>query len=74
MLMIRCFLLFRKAFKLRAFSYVMTERKCKDCGKIFEDPTKKGRYPKRYCPKCSAQRKKDYENIHLIKSNDCEEF
>ncbi len=52
----------------------MTERKCLDCGKIFEDNTKKGRYPKRYCPKCSAQRKKDYENIHLIKSEDCEEF
>ena len=52
----------------------MTERKCQDCGKTFEDNTKKGRYPKRYCAKCSAQRKKEYENIHLIKSEDCEEF
>lgn len=65
---------FAKAFKLLFFSLQMTERKCKDCGKTFEDNTKKGRYPKRYCPKCSAQRRKDYEDIHLIKAEDCEEF
>jgi len=51
----------------------MVKKKCKDCGKEFEAPDK-SRYPRKYCKKCSAQRKKDYENIHLIKSEDCEEF
>jgi len=50
----------------------MVERKCRDCGKEFEDKSKK-RYPRKYCDKCSAQRKKDYENIHLITADDCEE-
>jgi len=50
----------------------MVERKCKDCGKVFED-NKKSRYPRKYCSKCSAQRKKDYETVYLIKAEDCEE-
>ncbi len=52
---------------------MVVERICKDCGKTFEDDTKKGRYPRKFCKKCSAQRKKDYENIHLITADECED-
>jgi len=45
--------------------------KCKDCGK--EVVVKISRYPRKYCDKCSAQRKKDYENIHLVEFEDCED-
>jgi|TARA_B100001971_G_C18127212_1_gene502714 predicted amidophosphoribosyltransferase len=50
----------------------MVEKICKDCGKEFEQ-NKNSRYPRKYCDKCSAQRKKEYENIHLISAEDCEE-
>jgi uncharacterized OB-fold protein len=46
--------------------------KCKDCGKeVVINP--KARYPRKYCEKCSAERKKAYENIHLISIDDCED-
>jgi hypothetical protein len=52
----------------------MTEKeiKCKDCGKTAM-VNANSRYPRKYCDKCSKQRKKDYENIHLIKIEDCED-
>jgi len=50
----------------------MDKIKCKDCGKDFEAKPS-ARYKRKYCDKCSAQRKKDYENIYLITADECEE-
>jgi hypothetical protein len=50
----------------------MTIKKCKDCGKEFEQKPS-ARYPRKYCDKCSAERKKDYENIYTVKAEDCED-
>tara|TARA_Y100000310_G_C20236515_1_gene602644 strand:+ start:316 stop:465 length:150 start_codon:yes stop_codon:yes gene_type:complete len=49
----------------------MATKECKDCGKEFEFTP--GRYPRKYCDKCSKQRKKDYENIHTITVDQCED-
>jgi len=46
--------------------------KCKDCKKEFV-VNFNARYPRKYCDKCSKERKKAYENIHLIKIEDCED-
>lgn len=51
----------------------MATKICKDCKKEFEYSKGSARYPRRYCDKCSAQRKKDYEKIYSIKADDCEE-
>jgi hypothetical protein len=49
---------------------MVKEIKCKDCGKKFElNP--RGRYTRKYCDKCSKQRKKDYENLAYVKIEDC---
>jgi len=48
------------------------EIKCKDCGKECVVKTNT-RYPRKYCDKCSAERKKAYEDIHLISIDDCED-
>ena len=50
----------------------MVEKKCKDCGKNFETSLN-ARYPRKYCDKCSAKRKKDYENIYMITADECED-
>ena len=50
----------------------MPKKTCKECGKEFEVKLT-ARYPRKYCDKCSAQRKKDYANIHLTKIEDCED-
>lgn len=50
----------------------MAEKICKDCGKKFEEKPNV-RYPRKYCDKCSKQRKKDYEKIHLITASQCED-
>jgi len=50
----------------------MVEKKCGDCGKEFEAPAK-SRYPRKYCDKCSAQRKKEYEKIHLVTASECDD-
>ena len=50
----------------------MIKKICKDCKKGFETE-KTGRYPRKYCDKCSAKRKKAYEKIHLITVDECEE-
>ncbi len=50
----------------------MVIKVCKDCKKEFEQkPT--ARYPRKYCDKCSAERREAYKNIHLIKIEDCED-
>tara|TARA_Y100000310_G_scaffold339172_1_gene431045 strand:- start:5991 stop:6209 length:219 start_codon:yes stop_codon:yes gene_type:complete len=46
--------------------------KCKDCGKEFE-VNPRARYARKYCKKCSAKRKKDYENLWKVKAEDCDE-
>ena len=48
------------------------EIKCKDCGKKALVKIN-SRYPRKYCDKCSAQRKKDYEKIDQITIEDCED-
>ena len=50
----------------------MTIKLCKDCKKEFEAP-EKSRYPRKYCDKCSAERKKAYGDIHMITADECEE-
>ena len=47
-------------------------QKCKDCGKKFEVKST-ARYARKYCDKCSKKRKKDYENLYMVKAGDCEE-
>jgi len=47
-------------------------KKCLDCGKKFEQP-KNSRYPRKYCDKCSKERKKAWEDIHLITADECED-
>jgi len=52
----------------------MIKKKCKDCGKMFEvNQTRYSRYPRKYCDKCSKERKKAYEKIDEIKFEDCED-
>ena len=46
--------------------------KCEGCGKMSEVKSN-GRYSRKYCDKCSADNKKYYENLHLVKIGDCEE-
>ena len=46
--------------------------KCKNCGKLFET-VKRTRYARKYCEKCSKENKKYYDNLYLIKAEDCEE-
>lgn len=48
------------------------KKKCKDCGKKFE-VSKKSRYTRKYCDKCSKQRKKDYENLYAVEFEECED-
>ena len=45
---------------------------CKECGKEFKPP-ENSKYKRKYCNKCSKQRKKDYQNIHLITADECED-
>ena len=45
---------------------------CQDCKKEFKI-TKETRYERKYCDKCSKKRKKDYEKIHTITFEDCED-
>ena len=47
-------------------------KNCPDCGGKVVQP-EKARYPRKYCQKCSDKRKKDWEDIHLISADDCEE-
>ncbi len=50
----------------------MPKKICRDCKKEFETKAS-ARYPRKYCDKCSKERKKAYESIHLVKIEDCED-
>ncbi len=50
----------------------MVKKTCKDCGKEFEAKVS-SRYTRKYCDKCSKQRKKDYDNLYMVKAEDCDE-
>ncbi|MBC8435077.1 hypothetical protein H8D91_01095 [archaeon] len=45
---------------------------CKDCGKEFEQKAT-ARFARKYCDKCSAKRKKDYENLWKVTADECED-
>jgi len=45
---------------------------CEECSRKFKPP-EKSKYKRKYCNKCSKKRKKDYQNIHLITVDECEE-
>ena len=52
----------------------MPTKTCRECKKKFEDKSGySSKYAKKYCDKCSKERKKYYSNLHLIKAEDCEE-
>jgi len=51
----------------------MVMKTCRDCKKEFEVKSFNSKYPRKYCDKCSKQRKKDYENIYKINAKDCED-
>ena len=48
------------------------EIKCKDCGKKVIIETK-SRFRRKYCEKCSKERKEAYAKIGEIKFEDCED-
>lgn len=48
------------------------KKKCKDCGKEFEQK-KHARYAKKYCKECSEKRKKDYDELWKVTADECEE-
>lgn len=53
---------------------LMPTKICRDCKKEFQVKSNFGsKYPRKYCDKCSKERKKAYANIHNIKAEDCEE-
>ncbi len=45
---------------------------CKDCKAEFVQKST-ARFPKKYCEKCSAERKAAYANIHEVAFDDCED-
>jgi len=45
---------------------------CPDCNKEFDFDTL-ARFKRKYCAKCSAERKKAYERIADIEFEDCED-
>ena len=50
----------------------MTIKTCKECKKEFEAGFN-SKYPRKYCDKCSKQRKKDYDNLYSVKFEDCDD-
>jgi len=52
----------------------MPIKKCKDCGKEFEyTPNRNPRFERKYCNKCSAERKKAWDNRWKVKFEDLED-
>jgi hypothetical protein len=45
---------------------------CNDCKKEF-NYNKTKRYNRKYCDNCSKKRKVEYENLYMVKAEDCEE-
>jgi len=50
----------------------MPIKTCRDCKKEFEAKSN-SRYPRKYCDKCSKERKEAYEDIHNVRVGDCED-
>ena len=55
--------------------FSMADKKiiCKQCKKEFTVVKFNPSYPRKYCDPCSKQRKKWWDNRHLIKYEDCED-
>ena len=51
---------------------VMAKQKCFDCKKEFES-TSNARFPRKYCLKCSAKKKKMWENQWKVKFEDLDD-
>lgn len=52
----------------------MAKKICRECKKEFEaKPNYFSKYPRKYCDKCSKERKKAYEDIHNVTMDDCED-
>jgi len=49
---------------------MIKKKTCPDCKKEFDFDTL-ARFPRKYCKKCSAERKKAYANIANVKMEDC---
>jgi len=47
-------------------------KKCKECGTEFEQ-SPKARYPRKFCDKCSKQRKKAYEELWKVTADECDD-
>lgn len=47
---------------------MLKKKECKDCGKEFE--YEKWRYDRKYCNKCSKERKKAWDNQWKLKIED----
>lgn len=45
---------------------------CKECNAEFEQKAT-ARFPRKYCEKCSAKRKKDYDDLWKVKAEECED-
>ena len=50
----------------------MAKKICRDCKKEFETKAT-ARYQRKFCDKCSKQRKKDYDNLYKVKAEDCDD-
>ncbi len=47
-------------------------KECPDCGKEFEMDTR-ARYKRKYCKKCSKERKKAWDNQWKLKAEDMDD-
>lgn len=59
---------FKGAIPLR----YMKKMKCYDCKKEFES-TSNARFPRKYCPTCSAKKKKLWDNQWKVKFEDLDD-
>ncbi len=48
------------------------KKKCRQCRKEFVQKAV-ARFQRKYCDKCSKERKKAYENLWKVKASDCED-
>ena len=51
----------------------MVKIKCKDCGKEVEVKSANPRFKRKYCDKCSAERKKAWDDRWMVTVDDCED-
>ena len=57
---------------MKIFCKATDRIKCKDCGEEFET-MQNSRFIRKYCDKCSIERKKAYDNIDKVKFEDCDD-